>query len=393
MKTIQADVIICGGGTAGLPAALAAARKGLRVVIIEEDSRIGGAPVDMFIQNFCGGPRQGIYKEVHAIMRRYIPQPFNDNLFYHTSYIMAYQELFQNLDIRVCNGQKLISVNHINGMIQSVESANTRYEGKIFIDATGDADIAAQTPCVIRYGRESKYEFNERFAPEAADNKVQRCTLMFTVRRKPDCPHKDRPNWAALTEDEFLIWGPTVICEDTRDEEKVQESLDKAMGMLSQYREQWDEKGFYITAVAPKLGVRESRRIEGNYILSYNDVNNKTSHPDSFCVVSNGIDPWDPEGNPVHSANTVESTVLPDYEIPYRCLVTQKVDNMIVAGRTIASTHVVNSSLRVMPILMITGQAAGNAAALAIKGNVAVSNIDTDTLRTWMKEQGVRVSL
>lgn len=393
METVKAQVIVCGGGTAGLPAALMAARCGLSVIIIEEDERIGGAVCDQYIQNYCGGPVQGVYKEIKDTMSVFAPPSINPNCFRHSSYILAWYVLFKDLDINIFTKQKIIRTVLDGKKIIAVETNEIRYEGDIFIDATGDGAVVINTPCQCRYGRESRSDYNERFAPEISDNKVQLCTLMFSVRKSSLNEDIKPANWAVLDSEEYLIWGPTVYCEDTTSVVELQKAQNKAMSMMPEQSNIWNEKGYYITSIAPKLGVRESRRIIGNYTLSYNDIMNKISHLDSVCVVTYGIDPWDPEGNPLHSSDTAESTVTPPYEIPYGCLVSESVDNLIVAGRIISATHVVNSSLRVMGIVHIIGQAAGNAAYLAIKDNRTVSNIDIEALRSMQREQGVNVSL
>lgn len=392
-RVVRTQIVVCGAGTAGLPAALEAARSGCEVVLVEEDERIGGAPVDQGIQNFCGDPIQGVYKELKETMFGICPAGRNDNCFRGVTYLMAWNRLFKGLPITIYTGQKINRAIVEEGRITAVESESFRFEGQIFIDATGDAAVAAKTPCRCRYGRESRHEFGERFAPEKADNKVQLCTLMFTVRRKPGCPHNEDANWAILDNDEYLIWGPTVSCADTTDPVCLRSAQDEAMRMLDSQREVYDKRGFYITGVSPKLGVRESRRIEGEYMLSYNDVMSRKTYPDSICVIHAGIDPWDPEGNPRHSEDTVESTETPLFEVPYRCLVTSQIKNLIVTGRCISATHIVNSGLRIMGSVLIFGQAARNAAALAVLEDKDVLGVDVGRLREMQRQQGVRVSL
>jgi len=393
MEVIKGDVIVCGGGTAGLPAALMAGRKGLKVIIVEDDERIGGAVSDMYIQNYCGTPVQGIYKEIKETMLKYSPKSMNENCFRHSSYILAWYDLFEGLDISIFTRQKIKKANTEGNKIISVESQDFIFQGKIFIDSTGDASLASMTSCKWTQGREAKSEYNERFAPEVKDEKVQQCTLMYSVRKYEHMTGQEPANWAIQDSEEYLIWGPTVYCSDPTDNAKLQVAQNVAMKQMPKAGKEWKEKGYYITSISPKLGVRETRRIIGNHILTYPEVMNKTKHSDSICVVNYCIDPWDPEGNPVHSSDTVESTVTPDYEIPYNCLVTKEVSNLIVAGRSISATHVVNSSLRVMGIVHIIGQAAGNAAYLSIKDNVSTSDINIDKLRTMQTEQGVKVSL
>ena len=394
MELIKGGVIVCGGGTAGLPAAVAAARQGASVCVVEEDERIGGAAVDQYIQAFCGHPVQGIYRELVEKMREYTPERRLPNAFRHSSYIMAYNELMEGLPIRVVTRQHIGTVRTVGGRITAVESDDYRFEGEVFLDCTGDGDVAALAGCPFRMGREAASEFDEAFAPEEADGWVQQCTLMYTVKRRPDNKTGNDANRICMFDaDEYLIWGPTVTCADPTDERQLAAAQEQAMAQLPAEAEKWRKEGFTITGVAPKLGVRESRRIEGLYQLSYNDIVGEHTFPDSVCVVNYNIDPWEPEGNPQRDKEKKKRTFMPDYEIPYRCLVNRKIDNLIVAGRCVSATHIANSSLRVMGIAIPLGQAAGTAAALALRDGCAARDIDTGALRAILREGGVTVSL
>lgn len=392
METIHAQVVVCGAGTAGLPAALMAARQGCSVALIEEDMQIGGAFTDNFVQNFCGNPIQGVYREICDKMQAFAPASRNPNCFRYASYIMAWNALLEGLPVRILTSQHIHRAEIAGRSLGAVVTEDYRVEGDVFIDATGNGDVAALAGCPFRYGREAKAAYGERFAPEKADDKVQLCTLLYTVRRMEGMQSEDA-NWAVLDSEEFLIWGPTVSCEDTTSRTALSRAQIKAMAMMEEHSRNWKKKGYYITGIAPRLGVRESRRILGEYVLSYGDVMGMTSYPDGIAVVNYPIDPWDPDGNPLHGDDTMESVRTPDYEIPYRCLVNGTVDNLLVAGRCISATHVVNSSLRVMGIALILGQAAGNAAALAVQEGTAARDIEIPRLREMLRSQGVRVSL
>lgn len=394
MNVIDSDVIVCGGGTAGLPAAVAAAREGASVCVVEEDAQIGGAAVDQYIQSFCGHPVQGIYRELVEKMDALAPENKLPNAFRASSYVMAYLDMMRDLPVKICTRQKLIKAVTENGKIVTVESDDCRYKGRVFIDATGDGHVAAMAGCPFRFGREAAEEFDEEFAPEKADGLVQRCTLMYTVRRRPDAGHSKHGNEIAyFNEDESLIWGPTVFCENPSEEGVLAAAQMEALSKMPGEYARWAEKGFYITSVAPKIGVRESRRIEGLYMLSYHDIKDEHTFEDSVCVVNYNIDPWDPTGNPVHSAKDKKRTFMPYYEIPYRCLVNGTMQNLLVAGRCVSATHVANSSLRVMGIAIPLGQAAGTAAAMAVKTSCPAADIDVDRLRRKLRDAGVCVSL
>ncbi len=381
------DIVVCGGGCAGLIAAIAAVRQGASVAVVEDDEEIGGAPVDNLIQSFSGFPQHGYYKELREKIYSFNPEN-NSGQFETAAYLFAISEMSKNLNISYFKGHRIAQVSSTNGHIDYVSSDRAKFRGKVFIDSTGNGDVAFLMGCEYRYGRESRDTFDEKFAPEKADNKVQMCTLMYRVRKH--IPSDDKPSGKILNKDEYLIWGPTGECGDTTDADIIRKTREKMFEELPDTCKRWQKRGYYITAVAPKLGVRESRRILGEYMLSLKDVTERRTHHDGITVASHPIDAWDAEGNPF--ANDKES-LTPFYEIPYRCLIPKNTDNLLVAGRCISTTHIVNSRNRVMSICMMTGQAAGNAAYRAIQEGVPCKDIDIGRLRTTLKEQGMYTSL
>src|SRR5262249_37312464 len=123
-----------------------------------------------------------------------------------------------------------------------------------------------------------------------------------------------------------------------------------------------------IEAIAPVLGVRETRHIVGDYTLTAGDSLNGTRFPDSIAADASALDIHEPKGA------DVDFRGLPPYEIPYRCLVPQLVEQILVAGRCISADHAAHARSRNMPACMATGQAAGIAAAVPIADAVAVRN-------------------
>jgi hypothetical protein len=153
-----------------------------------------------------------------------------------------------------------------------------------------------------------------------------------------------------------------------------------------------DVPGFeraYLQQSAAQIGVRESRRIVGQYVLTGEDVLSARKFPDGVARGSYPIDIHNPAG-----AGTVLRSLPPGewYEIPYRCLLPRGVDNLLVAGRPISSTHEAHSSLRVMPIAIAIGQAAGTAAALCAARKIPPSRLPAAALRRRLAAQDVDLS-
>jgi hypothetical protein len=144
----------------------------------------------------------------------------------------------------------------------------------------------------------------------------------------------------------------------------------------------------YLIDTATQIGVRESRRILGEYALTAEDVYKARRFDDAIARVSFPIDIHDVKGGGGFFQGPKEG---PYYTIPYRCLVPKGVQNLLVAGRPISATHEAHGSLRVMPPCFATGQAAGTAAALALETNVRPRNIDVKLLRDSLRHQGALV--
>lgn len=135
----------------------------------------------------------------------------------------------------------------------------------------------------------------------------------------------------------------------------------------------------------PNIGIRESRKINGIYKLTVDDLTNNIMFPDAVAMGGYPIDVHSPDGN-----NTVHKFLKEGswYSIPYRCLVTHEITNLIVAGRCISATQEACSSTRLTPIVMALGQAAGTAAAQSVAMGQPANALDTDRLRQQLKQDG-----
>jgi hypothetical protein len=139
---------------------------------------------------------------------------------------------------------------------------------------------------------------------------------------------------------------------------------------------------------AAQVGVRESRRIVGRYTMTKEDALEARKHPDAIARGSYPIDIHSPEGEGTVILNVPEGE---SYDIPYRCLVPRDVDNLLVAGRPISTTHEAHASTRIMPICFATGQAAGTAAAMCVRARCSPSELDPQALRQRLIAQGANL--
>ena len=142
----------------------------------------------------------------------------------------------------------------------------------------------------------------------------------------------------------------------------------------------------HLAFSGPNIGIRESRKVDGVYKLTAEDLTDNVMFPDAIAMGGYPIDVHSPDGG-----NTVHKFLKPGswYSVPYRSLVTPGVENLIVAGRCLSATHVACSAVRVTPVLMGIAQAAGTAAAQSAHTDMPANNLDTNALREQLKADGV----
>jgi hypothetical protein len=291
-----------------------------------------------------------------------------------------------------------------DNIIESVRVANKSgiypIKGKIFIDCTGDADVAylAGVPCkkgrdedgfaqpmtmcfrvagVDRRRMPSRDEINRLYREAVARGEIDnpREDVLFFDTIQPDVIHFNTTR--------IVMKDATDVEQLTQAELEVREQCWEMFCFLKKYISGFENAYFQVSA--SQIGVRESRRIVGRYILTKEDVLGGRKFDDSICYCAYNIDIHNPSG----TGTVLEPLAEGDYYgIPYRSLLPLNVDNLLVAGRPISSTHEAHSSLRIMPTCTAMGQAAGTAAALAIKDEVLPYQVDAMKLRTQLRIDG-----
>jgi len=151
----------------------------------------------------------------------------------------------------------------------------------------------------------------------------------------------------------------------------------------------------YLARAPAQIGIRETRRIMGEYIFTVEDVAEARKFPDGIARLAYPVDIHDPKGSGYTREEEKQKRIAPPpgdwYEIPYRCLVPLGIENLLVAGRCVSSTHEGHSAIRIMPSCVAMGEAAGVAAALSLDVGVSPRNLDVEALKTALREQGALV--
>lgn len=283
-----------------------------------------------------------------------------------------------------------------NGDYQDIDAAVT-------IDATGNGLIADMAGCEYMFGSEAKSDYNEPVGIEVADGKVQPCTWMLISERikrnailpidklKGSSAVEDNLNrWVKADDKEdmirrdagiYLHWGRTVYCKDTREPLLLAQAQQEALERLQENLEIWHEAG-YAVHLAPKLGVREVRRIKGEYVLTANDLIAGTMHDDVIAHAHYSFDVW---GMKIPE----EMKHIGPYGIPYRSILPTKTEGLLTAGRIISATRIAHSSLRVQPICSNIGMAAGTAAAMSALNQTGLRSIDIKQLQDRLASMGL----
>lgn len=406
------DVAVIGGGPAGVCAAIAAARKGMKVLLVEATGTLGGmatsGAVGPFMTNYDkNGDVQtvgGLFSEiVERLVQRggALPPENVDAPSIYTSYIKRYHrhvtpfdsftlelvldEMVRQAGVTVlCYTQFsdcIVRDGRIRAVILNALEGLIAVEAKEFIDCTGIAAVARCAGVPTYKGDE------ERGIPQPG-------TLMFAVGGVKDeeyVARAKRPVKAYRTpvSGQYKVNHYHVFNVDAANSKSMTEAHCQARGqVLDAFSVLHDETpGFedsYLLSVASVLGVRESRHIEGEYKITVKDVSDGVKFDDTIAVYGFGMD--------VHNRTENESgnfkiEVATRYYIPYRSLIPKNCANLLVAGKTLSCESQAVGGMRCMPAAMAMGQAAGTASAMAILGKTEVRSINIADLQADLRCQ------
>ena len=407
---LAADVLVAGGGMAGVCAALAAARNGARVILVQDRSRLGGnasSEVKMHIVGAnCHGARPG-WREGGLLEELRLDDAVNNpQRSFELWDLLLYDKVMSEPNITLLLDTTLYAAETKAGRIQQVMARSDktehlyRIQAGVYVDCTGDSRLALEAGAELRWGREARSEFNESLAPLQADRQTLGSSLLFTARDygRP-MPYRP-PLWArAVTKEQlrfrgvgsweygywWIEWGGQL--DTIRDQERIRfELLAIVMGVWDYIKNSGDHPSsanWAMDWIGLAPGKRESRRIVGDYLLTQHDLQGETGEPvDAVAIGGWPMDDHPPSGfDRSDEKPATQLTTAEVYGIPLRCLYSRNIANLMMAGRNISASHVAFTSTRVMGTCSVMGQAAGTAAALCARHGVTPRQLCRDAAR------------
>jgi hypothetical protein len=418
------DVVVLGGGPAGIAAAASSARHGARTLLIERYGFLGGMGTAAGVTNFCG-----LHANVHGDIRQVVHGVADDLLarmralgglnephviFGGRIAAQAYDNAVLKIaadEVVTQSGAKLLfhawaagvamrSPESIDAILVETKSGRVAVRARTFIDCSGDADLAAHAGAPYEKSAQLLYptamfrvnnvdparaiEASARIPAlmEAAEKRGRKFARKSPIVR----PQKNPREWRVNVTQVANAAGSAVDGTDAR--QLSEGELEGRRQIVDFFRFLRDDvPGFedsYILEIAAQIGIRETRRIVGSYQLSEEDVMGCATFDDTI-----GVNGWPIEAH-------VKGDVIFRFaegprgfnQLPYRMILPQRVDNLLVAGRCASMTHMGQSAARVSGGCLVMGQAAGTAAALAHDSAQRPRDLDTTRLQACLEADG-----
>jgi len=423
------EVVVLGGGPAGITAALASGRAGRKTILIEGYGFLGGAGTAAGLSTFCGlhaaifgDHQQVVHGLCDDILDRLagmdglnpphlsVQDRIQAQAYDISAYKIAADELLGAAGVEILFhakgvGCSMASDDRVEALFVETKSGRFAIRGEVFIDASGDGDLAAWAgvPFEVGDGAGNMLYPTTMFRINGVDHQTAGDAWKLIPRLMEEAEQKGRrfPRKKPIVRPQRnpIEWRAN-LTQIKNSEGRAVNGIDArelSFGEIEGRRQCWDVFSFikevtpgfddaYIVEIAPQIGIRETRRIAGEYQLSQEDILSCRDFDDTI-----GVNGWPVEAHVAGDVNFIfaDAESRGFNQIPYRIIVPQKIDNLLVAGRCASMTHEGQSSARVTGSCFIMGEAAGTAADLALGDGVTPRSLDVGKLQTRLEANGV----
>ncbi|TNJ62701.1 FAD-dependent oxidoreductase [Paenibacillus hemerocallicola] len=401
-ETIQTDITVVGGGLAGVCAAIAAARLGQTVALVQNRPVLGGNSSSEVRVWVCGATAHGTHRYAREtgimgelFVENQYRNPDGNPYLWDLVVLEAVKaepniRLFLNTDVHEVEAdgdEHDRTIRSVTGWMMASER-RIRFESAVYLDCTGDGLVGFLAGAKYRIGREARHEFNEDWAPEVADDITLGSTILFYTKDAGRPVKYVPPSFAKnITETTIPIrrvirsgdsgchywwieWGGEL--DTVHDNERIRDELWSVIYGIWDYIKnsgKFDAANMTLEWVGSVPGKREYRRFVGDYVLNQNDIIAQREFEDGVAFGGWSIDLHPPQGMYSTESGSKHLHIDGVYHVPFRSLYSVNVRNMLMAGRDISASHVAFGTTRVMATCAVIGEAAGTGAALcAAKG-------------------------
>lgn len=426
----QYDVIVVGGGPAGCTAAAAAAREGAKTLLIEASGSLGGSGTNALVPAWCPfSDKQkiiycGLAERIFSLAKEQMAHVASDALDWvpidPERLKRVYDTVVSEAGADILFHTVLSHVQTRDGNVDAIVTTNKAgmkaWRAKVFIDCTGDADLVAWAGGQFHKGDKEGgglMPATHCFILSHVDEKI------YLASPPLHLPVPDNPIFKILESGKYPLITDAHCCQnligpgtvgfdaghlfgvDNTDPQSTSQALIDGRRMAEQFCAALREfhpafRDAFLVATGAQVGIRETRRIVGDYTLTLDDYVTRRSFPDEICRNSYYIDiHWAKEeaAKDLHQWEKWEKHTIrygpgESHGLPYRCLVPAGLRNVLAAGRCISAEKTVQGSVRVMPVCLAMGEAAGVAAGLALGQGGDTHHVDTDQLREKLTAYG-----